>query len=609
MFIRKVPHKDKKNRRLYYTYKLVESVRTQRGPRQRDVLNLGADFHLPKEQWKDLANCIEAIITKQEVLFDFPKEISNLAKKYARTIIRQQSITIDDDKEVLTDYQSIDVNSIDNEDVRTVGAEHVVLETIKELDIDRKLKSLGLNSFQIAVTLGVIAGRLIIPGSERATHQWMQNTTALDELIGADYSKMSLDSVYRASDLLLKNKDALEEHLRSTEGRLFDLNEKIILYDLTNTFLEGTGKYNRKAKYGRSKEKRSDCPLVTLGLVLDMQGFPKKSRVYEGNISEAKTLEAMIEGLSDKKNNGSTGFKPTIVMDAGIATEGNINWLRSKNYHYIVVSRKRKKVIPSDVSMIDVKVDEKADTVLVRAGLAKNPETNELELYCQSVDKEKKEESIRNKFQQRFEDDLLKTRDALSFKYGTKRYDKVVEKIGRLKEKYKLVSHTYDVKIHKDKETDKARDITWSLKKTENTCGIYCLRTNHKDLNERQIWDIYTMLTDIEDAFRCMKSELGLRPIYHQKEKRCDGHLFITTIAYHILHTIRYKLRRKGIQSCWTTVRKQLSTQVRITSTMKRKDNKVVHIRKTSKAEPLHVAIYDALNLPCQPGRTFKKVF
>lgn len=609
MFIRKVPHKDKKNRRLYYTYKLVESVRTQRGPRQRDVLNLGADFHLPKEQWKDLANCIEAIITKQEILFDFPKEISNLAKKYARTIIRQQSITIDDDKEVLTDYQSIDVNSIDNEDVRTVGAEHVVLETIKELDIDRKLKSLGLNSFQIAVTLGVIAGRLIIPGSERATHQWMQNTTALDELIGADYSKMSLDSVYRASDLLLKNKDALEEHLRSTEGRLFDLNEKIILYDLTNTFLEGTGKYNRKAKYGRSKEKRSDCPLVTLGLVLDMQGFPKKSRVYEGNISEAKTLEAMIEGLSDKKNNGSTGFKPTIVMDAGIATEGNINWLRSKNYHYIVVSRKRKKVIPSDVSMIDVKVDEKADTVLVRAGLAKNPETNELELYCQSVDKEKKEESIRNKFQQRFEDDLLKTRDALSFKYGTKRYDKVVEKIGRLKEKYKLVSHTYDVKIHKDKETDKARDITWSLKKTENTCGIYCLRTNHKDLNERQIWDIYTMLTDIEDAFRCMKSELGLRPIYHQKEKRCDGHLFITTIAYHILHTIRYKLRRKGIQSCWTTVRKQLSTQVRITSTMKRKDNKVVHIRKTSKAEPLHVAIYDALNLPCQPGRTFKKVF
>ena len=609
MFIRKVPHKDKKNRKQYYTYKLVESFRTQRGPRQRDVLNLGVDFNLPKEQWKDLANCIEAIITKQELLFDCPKEISNLAKKYARTIIRQQSVVIDENKDVIPDYQCIDVNSIENEDVRTVGAEHVVLETIKELEIDRKLKSLGLNRFQISLALGVIAGRMIIPGSERATHQWMQNTTALDELLGADYSRVSLDSVYRASDLLLKNKDALEEHLRGAEGQLFDLNEKIILYDLTNTFLEGTGRFNRKAKYGKSKEKRSDCPLVTLGLVLDMQGFPKKSRIYEGNISEATTLEAMIKGLSDNGNNEATGFKPTVVLDAGIATEANINWLRSKHYHYIVVSRKRKKAIPPDVSMVAVKVDEKHDTILVKAGLSKNQETDELELYCHSVDREKKEESIKNKFQQRFEDDLLKARNALNLKYGTKQYEKVVEKIGRLKEKYKLVSHGYNVKVQKDSKTDKAKDITWSWKKAENTCGIYCLRTNHKDLNEQQIWNIYTMLTDVEDAFRCMKSELGLRPIYHQIERRCDGHLFITTIAYHILHTIRYKLRRQGIHFCWATIRKQLSTQVRITTTLKRKDNRAVHIRKTSKAEPSHAEIYDALNLPYQPGTVEKKIF
>jgi transposase len=386
------------------------------------------------------------------------------------------------------------------------------------------------------------------------------------------------------------------------------LKEKIILYDLTNMFLEGTGRFNRKAKYGNSKEKRSDCPLVTLGLVLDMQGFPKKSRIYEGNISEATTLEAMIKGLSDKDINEATGFKPTIVLDAGIATEDNINWLRSKHFNYIVVSRKRKKAIPSDVSMVAVKVDEKHDTVLVKAGLAKNHESDELELYCHSVDKEKKEESIKTKFQQRFEDDLLKARNALNLKYGTKRYEKVVEKIGRLKEKYKLVSHGYKVTIQKDNKTDKVQDISWSRKKTDNTSGIYCLRTNHKELNEQQIWDIYTMLTDVEDAFRCMKSELGLRPIYHQKERRCDGHLFITTIAYHLLHTIRYKLRRQGIHFCWTTIRKQLSTQVRITTTMKRKDNKVVHIRKSSKAEPSHQAIYDALNLLHKPGKIVKTI-
>jgi transposase len=605
MFIRKVPHKNKKNRKEYYTYKLVESIRTQRGPRQRDVLNLGVDFELPKEQWKELANCIEGIITGQKPLFDYPKRISELANRYARTIIRQQACAIDEEEDIASDYQIIDVNSMDNEDARTVGAEYVVYETIKELEIERQLKDLGLNRFQLAVALGVIAGRMIVPGSERATHHWLQNVTALGELMGADFSNVSLDSVYKASDLLLKNKDALEEHLRGTEGQLFALEEKIILYDLTNTFFEGSGKYNPKARYGKSKEKRNDCPLVTLGLVLDMQGFPKKSRIFEGNISEPKTLETMIKGLAGEDNDN---FKPTIILDAGIATEDNIKWLKGKFYHYIVVSRKKKKAIPADVAMIAVKEDDKTNTVLVQAGLAKNQGTGELELYCHSIDKEKKEEGIKNKFQQRFEAELLKARNALDLKNGTKRYDKVIERIGRLKEKFKLVSSRYKVAIEKDSETDKAKNLTWSRRKIEKTSGIYCLRTNRKDLNEQQIWDIYTMLTDIEDAFRCMKSELGLRPIYHQIEARCDGHIFITLIAYHLLHTIRFKLRQRGVRFCWSTIRKQLSTQMRITTRMKRKDNKVIHIRKSSKAEPSHQTIYDALNLSYHPGKIVKAI-
>jgi transposase len=206
------------------------------------------------------------------------------------------------------------------------------------------------------------------------------------------------------------------------------------------------------------------------------------------------------------------------------------------------------------------------------------------------------------------EAELIKARNALDLRNGTKRYDKVIERIGRLKEKYKLVSHGYQITIEKDTNSDKANNINWSLKKTKKTSGIYCLRTDRRDLNEQQIWNIYTMLTDIEDAFRCMKSELGLRPIYHQKEHRCDGHIFITLLAYHLLHTIRFKLRQKGVRICWTTIRTQLSTQVRITNTMKREDRKVIHIRKSSKAEPPHQVIYDALNLPYQPGRIVKTI-
>jgi transposase len=608
MFIRKVDHKNRKNRQQYYTYKLVDSIRTERGPRQRVILNLGVGFDLPKEKWKDCANCIEGIITGQRPLIDYPKEIRRLASRYARKIIRKQASVIAEGEDILPDYATIDVNSVDNEEVRTVGAEYVIYHTIKELEIDRKLRELGLNRHQVAAALGVIAGRMIVPCSERATHSWLQNVSALDELMGVDFSNLSLDRVYKVSDWLLRHKDALEGHLCRSEGQLFALEEKVILYDLTNTFFEGSGKYNPKARHGRSKDKRNDCPLVTLGLILDINGFPKNSRIFEGNVSEPKTLDKMIRGLAGGDIFKDSLLKPTIVLDAGIASEANIQWLKDKHYPYIVVSRKKKRQIPLDLTMVPVKEGDKTNTVFVQAGLAKNQQTDELELYCHSIDKEKKEESIKTKFQQRFEAELLKARNALELRNGTKRYDKVIERIGRLKEKYKLVSHTYKVIVAKDSETDRAKNITWSHKKEEKTAGIYCLRTDRKDLNEQQIWDIYTMLNDIEDAFRSMKSELGLRPIYHQKEARCDGHIFITLLAYHLLHTIGFKLRQRGVRFCWTTIREQLSTQVRITTAMKRKDGKIIHIRKSSKAEPPHQAIYDALSLPCQPGTIVKTI-
>jgi transposase len=607
MFIRKVLHKDKKNRKKYFTYKLVESVRTERGPRQRDVLNLGVSFELPKEQWKELANCIETELTGQRPFFDYPKKLSALARKYARAITHQRSEVIDEQPDIPADYQIVDVNSVDNEDIRTVGAEHLVYETIKELGLDRKLRSFGLTRMQLSLALGMIAGRMIFPGSERATHQWLLERSALDELMGADLSGVSLDSAYKAADLLLNNKEVLEEYLRQTEDRLFGLDEKILLYDLTNTFFEGTGKFNDKAHYGRSKEKRSDCLLVTLGLVLDVQGFPKKSRIYEGNISEPKTLEQMIKGLSIGGYGQDPLLMPTIVLDAGIASEDNIKWMRSKGYRYIVVSRKKKKAIPPGVVMAPIKRNDAGD-VLVEAGLYNNPDTDELELYCHSLDKEKKEEGIKNRFQGRLESDLTTARNALNQKHGTKNYEKVIERIGRLKERYRSVAHGYKITVVKDPGTDKAKNIEWSRNKQEKTSGVYCLRTDHKALGVQQIWDIYTMLTDIEDAFRCMKSELGLRPIYHQKQARCDGHIFITVIAYHLMHTIRFKLRQKGVPFCWTTIRRQLSTHVRVTTTMKRKDNKVIKIRKSSKTEPAHEVIYDALGLSYTPGRTVKTI-
>ena len=213
-----------------------------------------------------------------------PEEIEQLAQRYARIIIRRHGqrspVAVKDQSK--PDYQTVDVNSLENEQIRSVGGESVALATIKELELDRKLEESGFNRPSIEAAIGVITARLLAPTSERATHLWLQNETSLDDLMDTRFEPLSQDRVYKVSDMLLSNKDAIETHLQNRERHLFNLDEKILLYDLTNTFFEGSGKYNKKAHFGVSKEKRSDCPLVTLALLMDADGFPKKSEILEG---------------------------------------------------------------------------------------------------------------------------------------------------------------------------------------------------------------------------------------------------------------------------------------------------------------------------------------
>lgn len=575
------------------------------------LLNIGTGFTLPEEKWKDLANRIEEIITGQECLFAYPEEIETLARRYARKAIHYQGQSVVRESDVHSvvgspgmdepDYHRVDINTLENEYPRPVGAEYVIHETIKELELDKKLTSLGFNKPALDVAIGVIAARLVAPSSERAAHVWLQRMTGIEDLLETDFSDLSQDRVYKVSDMLLRRKTEIEEHLRVKECSLFNLEETILLYDLTNTFFEGTGKYNGKAHFGRSKEKRSDCPLVTMGLVLDAEGFPKRSDTFDGNVSEPGTLEVMIHSLSSP----DMLRKPLIVVDAGLATEANLQWLKDHRYGYIVVSRKKKTEMPQGLPMVTVRQDNQR---LIRAALMNNQDTQEIELYCHSTAKEAKEEGIKNRFEKRFEEELKKVRAALGKKRGTKRYEKVLEKIGRLKERFKRVARRYEINVDKEDNTDRTAAITWERKEESSQSGFYCLRSNQLDFKEQELFDIFTMLTDIEDAFRSMKSELGLRPIYHQKEHRADGHLFITVMAYHILQTIRFKLRQKEITHSWPTIRKELATHARISTTIKRDDGKIIHIRKSSRPEPFHVQIYNALNLTHRAGKTIKTI-
>jgi transposase len=249
---------------------------------------------------------------------------------------------------------------------------------------------------------------------------------------------------------------------------------------------------------------------------------------------------------------------------------------------------------------------------LVQVSLVKNEETDELELYCHSQAKEEKVKGMISQAASRYEVELEKLVTGLNKKNGVRKYEKIAERLGRLKEKYKRVAYLYDVTVKTDEKNKQVIEIIWQKNDVaidKKQRGIYCLRTNQTDLDEKTFWGIYTMLTDLEAAFRSLKSELGFRPVYHQKENRVDGHLFISVLAYHLLHTIRYQLKLQGIHESWETLREILDTQCRITSALKLKNGKTVKIRKTSSPDPNQLILYNALGIHSNPGKTEKAFF
>ena len=617
MYIRRTTIKSRKNGAPYYTYRLVESIRTEKGVSQRTLLNLGRNFSFPRESWANLSCRIDEIISGQMNLFELSTDLENAAQRYAALIIqaRNRAVTSQNDKVNGHDYQDVDIDSLELMRPRSIGVEHVAYNALKQLRLPEGLKDIGFNSHQISAAVGTIVGRMIEPGSELATHYWLQNHTGLGELIGYDYEGMSLTRMYEISDQIYKHKESLEKHLYARQRNLFQFAETITLYDLTNTYFEGGCKSNKLAAHGRSKEKRTDCPLVTLGLVLDGSGFPKSSEVFAGNVSEPDTLQKMIKGLQaplqttgKKQPYLFENEKPVVILDAGIATNENVEWLKKEQYGYLVVSRKRHLEFADDMA-VEVK---KEQDYTVKVFKKKNEETGETELYCHSTKKEDKERAIQDRFSTRFEAALKKLDSGLYKKGCVKKYDKVVEKLGRLKEKYSKAAKNYKVTIKKDKKTDNAAKINWKMKLSPNSTdsypGVYCLRTNLDTWDESTLWRTYTMLTDLEAVFRSLKSELGLRPVFHHKTNRVSCHLFISLLAYHLVHTIRYQLKSHGIHLSWSGIRKHLRGQDRITVSMKCQNGDMIHVRKSTRPEPRQQVIYDALNLAHYPGRTVKSV-
>jgi Transposase DDE domain len=600
MFIRRTNTRNSKTGEAYFTHRLVEAVRVGKVVRQRTLLNLGTHFDLPQADWADLAGRIGEVVQGQAALRTVNPGVEAQAQRYAAQIIARQGLEAaaaggEAATAAAERLQEVDLSTLELMRPRRVGVEHAALTALRQLGFEHKLAELGFNKPQIAASVGNVVGRIAAPASELATYDWLRQRTALGELIGYDYEAMGLQQLYRGSDALLKHRDALETHLFGTAQSLFGFTETITLYDLTNTYFAGVAGDIAKAKRGRSKEKRSDCPLVTLGLVLDVSGFPKRSRIFAGNVSEAATLETMLSQLG-----AATGT--TVVMDAGIATEANLAWLTQHGHRYVVVSRKRARCFDPDQATEVLT----AGQVAVQVQRVQAPGGAESLLYCYSPDRAEKDRAIDTKKATAFEATLQTLAAGLSKPRASQDPAKIQQRIGRAKEKYARAAQHYSIDLTLDDAGNTVTAITWTKDPKPNSAmanpGVYCLRTTLTEPDDATLWRIYAMLTNLEAVFRSLKTDLGLRPVYHQIERRVEGHLFISVLAYYVVHTVRLQLKAKGINEAWETTRNTLSSQVRITTTLQRRDGRTVHVRKASRPEPPQQQIYAALKLSANPG-------
>jgi len=616
MFIREITKKNiktkKKSDKVYVYHRLLENYRTDKGPRQRIIMNLGTlDLH--KDLWKPLADRIEQIAFGVDSMMPVNPKIEKHAQHFAKVLIDKKiTLSTKDSKSETSvepehDFVSVDLNSFESSQSRSIGIEYIAYSMMKKLGMIKIFQDLGFSDDDIKYAVIAIVGRLTQPTSERSTHNWAKNISALPELLEDDFSQLSLNKMYYILDKLMEHKIEIEKGLRINERQLFSLKENILLYDITNTYFEGSSNSNPKAKRGPSKEKRTDCPLIATGMVVDELGFPKRSTFMEGNVAEVKTLENMLKGLNAGYENEMFA-KPTVIIDAGISCQDNLTWLKKNGYEYICVARNNP-LVPEDIKGAEFTIvkDNRNGQVKVKSFKTEDEQI----IYCHSDMKEKKENAMRKQYEKRFEDDLKKIIEALQKKRGIKNYDRVMIKIGRLKEKYSPIAHYYEIKVDKDK-SEIVTKIEYTRIKDDlrefNFSGSYVLRSSRMDLNETELWNLYVMLTNIEASFRALKTDLNMRPVYHQKEVRCDGHLFVTLLAYHVLVSSRTILKKSDIKYDWTSIKKIMQTMQRVTTSFKCEDGRQVHIRTTSKAEGQQVDILKALKLKINPVRN-KKIY
>jgi transposase len=502
----------------------------------------------------------------------------------------------------------IKANSIKHKEAREIGTEWLCANTWHKLQLSYLLTELGWTEQQIQLAMTQVISRAVYPASELETARWIKENSAICDITGYDIDNITKDKLYQSALDLYKNKDLIEKHLSTKTNELFDLQDRIIIYDLTNTYFEGSMHSSKIAKYGRSKEKRNDAKLVVLAMVVNTEGFIKYSSIHEGNYSDSADISTLIDKLS--LATGTT--KPIVVMDSGIATENNLALLDKAGHQYMVVSRKKLKDYETVTKGKEVYLSTKTKKIIRLTAVTHSDYTDHF-LKVESPDKARKEQGMSNRFTQGYEKQLSTIKASLTKPSGIKKAKKVYQRIGRAKEKYPSVHHLYQISLTIDEPTQTVTAMQWhqdaeKVAQASEKWGTYFLRTNMQAQAEALEWMIYNTIREIESTFRVLKTDLDLRPIYHKKDQSSMAHLHLGMLAYWLVNTIRHQLKLSGINDCWQEIRRKASTQKSVITTGQNKHDHIIQIKRCTEPTAALQQIQQALQYDSKSYKQLKFV-
>jgi len=538
VFLKKLQRR--KNGKNHVYWALVESYRTPKGPRNRVVAYLGELKPHERKGWARLASTLGG-------------KSSAMAQK---TLFAEEPVG-----EPVPENVTVDVQGVRVEGTTDFGDVWLALTLWRALELDTLFNDLlpkGREEVEWALMVAILVlARFCEPSSERQIEQAWYPRTSLPELLGVPREQVHLQRLYRTLDVLVPHKEAVEKHLAKRLGELFDLDYELLIYDITSTYFEGEARRNPQAKRGYSRDKRPDCKQICIALVVTTGGMPLGFEIFDGNRSDVTTVEEIVETMERKYGKARRIW----ALDRGMVSEENLRFIRERGGCYIVGTPR------SDLRRYERQLTEGGWSTVyedLEVKLCPSPDGEETFVLCRSASRAAKERAMHERFSERIEAGLEKLRGRLARARKRPNRSQVDRQIGRLLQRNSRAAGKYRVEVTDDPERPGHLRVSWTCREEWSQWailseGVYLLRTNLVGWEPEALWKTYIQLTDVEAAFRTLKSDLGIRPIYHQIERRVHGHILVAFLAYALWKTLQKWMEAAGLGRGVGTVVQELA--------------------------------------------------